>query len=96
MSPERVVVCLFVVLFAIGAASGMSGSSGPYHRAFELLFYAWTAFFGAAYVFLVLREGYCISLPEATRENSPIFFWTEVAFACGMAMVGLRLLWAAL
>lgn len=96
MLPVRLVWYLFGVFGVVAVAYALVDSNGPYGHAFELLFYFWVAVCGVAYVFVELREGYCLHLPNCTREDSPVFFWLDVAFASFLAMMGVRLLWGTL
>ena len=96
MMPVRLVWYLFGVLGVVAVANALVDSSGPYAHVLELLFYACIAVCGIAYVFVELHEGYCLSRPISTREDSPVYFWLDVAFASFLAMMGVGLLWAAL
>ena len=44
---------------------------------------------GMVFTWLDLKERYCLNRPDITREESPIFFWSEIIVSCFIVFFGL-------
>lgn len=93
--PDKRAVLIIGTLVALGFAHFAVPSESAIAAPLELALFLGLVVGGATLAFLSLREGYCLNRPEITREDSPVFFWFEVAAASGLAIVGALNLWRA-
>ena len=87
--PDKRAILIFVTIGVLAVINTVLTSNTKLAYAVEILLYLSIIFGGMVFVWLDLKEGYCLNRPDISREDFPIFFWLEIITSCFIVWLGL-------
>lgn len=87
--PDKRAICILAIIGIVAVINAVVTPNTSFAYIAEILLYLSFIVGGMVFTWLDLKEGYCLNRPDITREESPIFFWSEIIVSCFMVFFGL-------
>ncbi len=94
--PDRRAILIIGVTAIVGILNALVPTSSALARPLEILLAIVLIGGGISCVVIGLREGICINRPSISREESPIFFLSEIIASLFFAGIGISKIWSML